>query len=119
MSDSAPRRRSPLMLTAEVLSVALVAGLLGLLIWKLVNQDNNHVVIGQQAPGFTLQRLDRAGTLSLASLRGKAVVLNFWASWCGPCRDEAHILQGAWRRYRDRGVVVLGVDQEDLAGDAR
>lgn len=55
---------------------------------------------------------------SLSSLTGKVVVLNLWASWCGPCREEAPILQELWRRYRARGVVVLGVDLQDLSENA-
>jgi cytochrome c biogenesis protein CcmG/thiol:disulfide interchange protein DsbE len=45
--------------------------------------------------------------------------LNFWASWCGPCKDEAPLLESAWNRYKDRGVVVLGVDAQDFDVDAQ
>jgi cytochrome c biogenesis protein CcmG, thiol:disulfide interchange protein DsbE len=55
----------------------------------------------------------------LASYRGKAVVLNFWASWCDPCKQEAPMLQEAWERNRGRGVVVLGVNAQDFRTDAR
>lgn len=58
----------------------------------------------------------------LESLRGSVVVLNFWATWCGPCEEEAPLLEGVARGYRDRpgdDVVVLGVDVEDLSADAR
>jgi peroxiredoxin len=57
--------------------------------------------------------------VSLASLRGKAVVLNFWASWCIPCKSEAKSLESAWSRYRGDGVEFVGVDFHDVTGDAR
>ncbi len=55
---------------------------------------------------------------SLSDLRGKVVLLNLWASWCGPCKDEAPVLERIWNRYKDRGVVVLGLDIQDLTSDA-
>jgi cytochrome c biogenesis protein CcmG/thiol:disulfide interchange protein DsbE len=58
-------------------------------------------------------------TYDLASLRGKSVVLNLWASWCPPCREEAPILQRLWERYRDKDVVVLGIDTQDGSAEAR
>ncbi|MDR7484098.1 MAG: TlpA disulfide reductase family protein [Armatimonadota bacterium] len=72
-----------------------------------------------EAPAFSLPRLNAEGTLSLDSLRGRVVVINFWASWCVPCRDEAPALEATWQRYRDRGVVVLGVNVQDLIPKAR
>jgi cytochrome c biogenesis protein CcmG/thiol:disulfide interchange protein DsbE len=66
-----------------------------------------------------LPRLDTDGELSLESLRGKAVVVNFWASWCEPCEDEAPLLERAWREHRDDGLVVVGVDFNDFRSDAR
>ena len=72
-----------------------------------------------EAPDFALERLDRKGDLALRSLRGKVVVLNFWASWCIPCKEEAPYLEQLWRENRGRGLVVLGVDAKDFRGDAR
>lgn len=74
---------------------------------------------GQPAPAFELQRLGAADTIRSADYAGQVVVLNFWASWCIPCRTEAPLLQEAWERYRDDGLVVLGIDAQDLRGDAR
>jgi cytochrome c biogenesis protein CcmG/thiol:disulfide interchange protein DsbE len=107
-----------LKLGAQALAVGLVALLLALLIWKLTQGSGKKAAIGKPAPNFALRRLDAPGTLQLASLRGKAVVLNFWASWCRPCNDEAPALEAATKHW-GRRVVVLGVDVNDFAGDAR
>lgn len=112
-------------LGAQALAVGLVLALLALLIWKVAFDNNGGGVAARidkgqitSAPNFTLSRLDRPGQLDLASLRGKAVVLNFWASWCYPCNKEAPALEQAWKRH-DGHVVVLGIDVNDFAGDAR
>ena len=65
------------------------------------------------APGFTLPLLDGTGPTSLARYPGKIVVLNLWASWCAPCRDESPKLQSLWESYRSLDVQFLGVDQQD------
>ena len=109
----------------QVLAVGIVVAMFGLLAWRLVDKAEGGAASALRegklvrAPGFTLPRLDRPGELSLASLRGKVVVLNFWASWCEPCKEEAPHLERAWRAYRSRGLVVLGVDAQDFKGDAR
>ncbi|HEY7197805.1 MAG TPA: redoxin domain-containing protein [Gaiellaceae bacterium] len=119
------RRRGKLLLQAA--SVGLVAVLIALFGWRLATNDHaanlsKEVAKGKSpvAPGFTLERLDESnsGKLSLASLRGKVVVLNFWASWCHPCKEESGVLERAWQRYKGQDVVVVGVDGQDVAGDA-
>lgn len=68
---------------------------------------------GSIAPEFVLPLLDGNDPVSLSSLRGSVVVLNVWASWCTPCREEAPDLEAAWKAYRDRGVAFLGVNERD------
>jgi cytochrome c biogenesis protein CcmG, thiol:disulfide interchange protein DsbE len=107
------------------MAIGLVALLFILLAWSLLHDEGGD--LSKQAnrgdrpaaPDFTLERLDRDGELQLTSLRGKVVVLNAWASWCVPCKDEAPFLEQVWRSNRDRGVVVLGLDAKDFRADAR
>jgi cytochrome c biogenesis protein CcmG/thiol:disulfide interchange protein DsbE len=114
-----------LKLGGQLLAVALVAGLFALLVWKIVQQQRDtaakDVRAGKTgpAPTFHLPRLDAGGKLALASLRGKAVVLNFWQSSCDPCKAEAPALERTWQQYRKQGLVVVGVDVYDFATDAR
>jgi cytochrome c biogenesis protein CcmG, thiol:disulfide interchange protein DsbE len=112
-------------LVAQGVAIGLVALLFILLAWSLLHDEGGD--LSKQAnrgdlpvaPDFTLERLDRDGELQLASLRGKVVVLNTWASWCVPCKDEAPFLEQVWRSNRARGVVVLGLDAKDFRADAR
>ena len=70
------------------------------------------------APGFELETFD-GGTLSLSDLEGKVVVLNFWASWCPPCRWEMPFFETMWNEYRDRDVVFVGVAMSDTLEEAQ
>ena len=68
--------------------------------------------VGKPAPGLVARSF--SGELfDLSALRGKVVVLNFWASWCGPCRSEMPLLEALQRDYRDRGVIVIGLSADD------
>jgi cytochrome c biogenesis protein CcmG, thiol:disulfide interchange protein DsbE len=109
---------SPLKLGAQALAMMGVGILASLLVWKLTHQTPPPKV-GAPAPAFSLPRLTGNGDLSLRSLRGKTVVLNFFASWCAPCKREAPDLESVWRKYRSDGIVVLGVDSGDTKGAAR
>ena len=121
-SDPSPGR---VQRVAQLAALIGVAALLGLLIWKVAfgrtTGAADELAEGKlvHAPAFTLGRLDRDGQLAVGDLKGKAVVVNFWASWCVPCRDEAPVLQSTYERYRDQGLVVLGVDVNDFRQDAR
>jgi cytochrome c biogenesis protein CcmG/thiol:disulfide interchange protein DsbE len=105
-------------LAGQTLAIAGVGVLAGLLLWRLTHQPQPPRV-GERAPAFSLQRLNGSGSVSLASLRGKVVVLNFFQSTCAPCKLEAPALEKVWEHYRSQGVVVLGIDTRDVAGDAR
>jgi len=71
--------------------------------------------VGKLGPNFLLELLD-SGELRLSDLRGKAVVLNFWATWCRPCRREMPQFVEAYDRYRDQGLVIVAVDLQESRG---
>ena len=94
---------------------AVAVGFLIILGYGLRTQSGSP--IGAPAPDFTLSLFD-GGELSLADRRGSVVVVNFWASWCAPCRGEAPALEKLWQEYEDRGVVFIGVSYKDVESKA-
>ncbi len=74
--------------------------------------------VGRAAPDFSLKDLD-GNTVRLRDLRGEAVVLNFWATWCGPCRVEMSDIQKIHERYGEQGVTVIGIDLDETVADVR
>jgi cytochrome c biogenesis protein CcmG/thiol:disulfide interchange protein DsbE len=101
----------------QATALVAVAGLFALLVWRLTHQSHPPK-LGGPAPTFSARRLEGAGSIDLTSLRGKPVVLNFFASWCEPCKAESKVLEQASRQYGDR-VVFLGVDYHDVTSDAK
>jgi peroxiredoxin len=68
--------------------------------------------LGAPAPDFTLQNAD-GNAVRLSELKGKPVLINFWATWCTPCREEMPAMQEVYDQYRDQGLVILAIDMEE------
>jgi cytochrome c biogenesis protein CcmG, thiol:disulfide interchange protein DsbE len=96
-----------------------VLAVVGLLAYGLASKGTASLSTGQPVPDRTLPRLEGGGSGDIADYRGRWVLVNVWASWCAPCRQEAPLLQSFYRRERSHGFTVLGIDSKDLEGDAR
>jgi cytochrome c biogenesis protein CcmG/thiol:disulfide interchange protein DsbE len=117
--ESVAAKRSPWLYVALV-----VLGVFVVILALSLFRTNQSQPTSGPAPDFTLNLFPgyegNAGKnpVKLSDLRGKVVVLNFWASWCIPCAQEAADLQATYEKYKDQGVVFLGVDWTDIEGDA-
>ena len=100
-----------------LLAVAAAIAFVALLGFGLAGKGGSRPAVGETVPDAPLPRLEGGGEVSLADHRGEWVLVNLWASWCDPCRDEAPALVRYSRRHRD-DVVVLGIDTEDATSDA-
>lgn len=129
-------------LLPQILAIAAVLVFVGLLAYGLLASASSTRIDeslakreAPPAPSFDLEVLERGalpgslqgdvgppmddGRLALEELEGTPLLLNFWASWCIPCREEAPLLQRGWERFGPNGVLFLGLDMQDLTGDAR
>jgi len=97
------------------LAVCAIVGLLG---FGLLSKGEAKIAVGDPVPDRVLPVLGGPGQGSIADYRGRWVLVNLWASWCIPCRQEAPVLDRFARRYRGHDVSVLGIDVQDNSDDA-
>jgi thiol-disulfide isomerase/thioredoxin len=105
------------------LAVALVTFLLVLLVWMLTHSNGVAAALDRRktpvAPSFALKSLLGPGSIKLATYGGRVIVVNFWASWCGPCHAETPALNHAWQHWKSHLVTFIGVDTRDAKADGR
>jgi cytochrome c biogenesis protein CcmG, thiol:disulfide interchange protein DsbE len=101
------------------IAVLAVLALVGLLVFGLVSKGSSRVAVGEAAPAASLPRLEGGGDGSLTQYKGRWVLVNFWASWCIPCRQEAPALEEFQRRQGGSQFTVLGIDTRDLTDDGQ
>jgi len=127
-ADRPPRGGGWLIILAGVLTVGVVAAVLVAVLGG--GSTSNGTTrpgavtgsggdVGSPAPDFRLPALDGHGNVSLADLRGRPVIVNFWASWCHPCRQEFPLLKQALRDHRAQHLAVIGVTYQDIPSDSR
>jgi cytochrome c biogenesis protein CcmG/thiol:disulfide interchange protein DsbE len=123
-SKGSRKRRITIFIGVSLLNIALLVFLWTQLLTPAQNAAQgqsraNDPLVGHRAPDFTLDALSLhpVASISLASFKGKPVVLNVWNSTCGPCVNEAPLLQSQWQRLQSQGVVFIGIDFQDTKSD--
>jgi cytochrome c biogenesis protein CcmG/thiol:disulfide interchange protein DsbE len=101
----------------SVIAVLVAVAIVGLLVFGLLQKGNSRLAVGEMAPSPELPRLGEPGKGSLKEYRGKWVLVNFWASWCEPCRDEAPALAKFQSEHGGRNFTVVGIDTQDISDD--
>lgn len=97
---------------AVLVIIFLILALLGYALFGHRETEKVSPIVGKNAPEFSLKLFD-GKRVSLSELKGKTVLLNFWASWCMPCREESAALEQSWQKYKDKNVVFIGVNVWD------
>jgi cytochrome c biogenesis protein CcmG, thiol:disulfide interchange protein DsbE len=103
----------------SVIAVLAVLAVVALLVFGLASKASSRIAVGEKPPDRALPRLEGNGKETLAAYRGEWVLVNFWASWCVPCREEAPELEEFQQRHAGEDFTVLGIDTQDLSDDGR
>lgn len=101
----------------SLIAVLLAVAVVGFLVYGLVSKGNSRLAVGEKAPSPELPKLEEPGQGSLKEYRGKWVLVNFWASWCVPCRDEAPALAKFQEEHGGKKFTVVGIDTQDISDD--
>jgi cytochrome c biogenesis protein CcmG, thiol:disulfide interchange protein DsbE len=102
----------------SLIAFLAVCAVIGLLAFGLLSKGSAAIEVGDPVPDRELPVLDGNGQKEIADYRGNWVLVNLWASWCGPCRQEAPVLDEFWKSHRRHHVVVLGINVQDNSNDA-
>jgi cytochrome c biogenesis protein CcmG, thiol:disulfide interchange protein DsbE len=104
--------------TKTFVAVIAVLAAIGLLAYGLLSKGGSTVAVGDPAPDKQLSQLGGSGSGEIADYRGRWVLVNFWASWCEPCKAEAPALESFQKEHAPQGFTVLGINLDDNTGDA-
>ena len=102
-----------------LIAVLIATGFIGLLSYGLIAKGTSGVAVGATAPEGTFASLDDGSEASLSDFRDRWVLVNFWASWCEPCREESPALEALQKRYGGEDFTVLGIATRDVSDDSR
>ncbi|MBS1888355.1 MAG: TlpA family protein disulfide reductase [Actinobacteria bacterium] len=101
----------------SIIAILVAVAVVALLVFGLISKGNSRLAVGEKAPSPTLPKLGEPGYGSLKEYRGKWVLVNFWASWCEPCRAEAPTLTKFQQEHGGKNFTVVGIDTQDISDD--